>query len=248
MNEKRRYGVIDAIRAVAILNMIAFHLCYDIFVVFGVWEGFYLATPVVIWERMICSTFILISGVSLHFSRRGWKRGVLVFLCGMAVTLVMALVMPEQAIWFGILHFLGLAMILGSLLKPALDRLSPLWGMLVFFLLFMLSYGIPDGYLGLFSHPLVTLPRALYQVPWLAFVGLPAAGFSSSDYFPLLPWIFLYLFGVMLWRFLLQRQLDRFFVRRIPVLGFIGKHSLLIYMVHQPILYGICYLIFLFLP
>ena len=244
MTEHRRYGVIDAIRGIAVLNMILFHLCYDVFAVFGVWEDFFKSFPAVIWERLICFSFIVVSGVSLNFSRRGWRRGLIVLLCGMAVTLATVVLTPDQAIWFGVLHFLGIAMILGSFLRKLPDILHPLWSMIAFFILFMLTYGIPEGYIGLFSFPLIHLPDTLYQYPWFSCFGFPSETFFSADYFPILPWIFLYFFGYELWRFIKQKELDRFFIRRIPVLDFIGRHSLIIYMVHQPILYGVCCLIF----
>lgn len=242
--ERKRYSLIDAIRAVAIINMVAYHLCYNIFVVFGVWPTFWLSTPFIIWERFICCSFIIVSGMSMNFSRRGYRRGVIVNLCGFLVTAVTVLLMPTQAIWFGVLNFLGCAMLITFALRSELGRMKPIVGMAVFFLLFMLFYGIPRGHIGLFNLPLVTLPEAMYQYRWLAFLGFPPADFFSADYFPLLQWIFLYLFGFELWRFIAQKGLDRCFLRKIPVLDFIGRHSLLIYMAHQPILYGVCWLIF----
>ena len=244
MTEQRRYSLIDAIRAVAVINMLLFHLCYDIFVVFGVWTDFYRALPIVIWERLICFVFIVISGISLNFTRSGCRRGLIVLLCGVIVTAATVWLTPEQEIWFGILHFLGLAMLVGYGLKPLLEKIKPLWGMAVFFILFMLCYGIPDGFIGLLSVPLIPLPEAMYRFTWLSFLGFRTETFFSADYFPFLQWIFLYFFGCELWRFLSQKKLDRYFCRRIPVLDFIGRHSLIIYMIHQPLLYGACYLIF----
>lgn len=247
MTEQRRYSLIDAIRAVAVINMLIYHLCYDVFVVFGVWEGFYRSLPVIIWERLICGTFIIISGVSLNFSRHGYRRGIIVSLCGAAVTAVTVWLMPEQSVWFGVLSFLGCAMLITFALRRLLNRLRPLDGMILFFLLFMLCYGIPNGYFGLFSVPLINLPNALYHTNRLSFLGFHTKEFVSADYFPLLQWIFLYLFGYQLWRFLISKDLDRYFYGKIPVLDFIGRHSLMIYMAHQPVLYGICYLIFTFI-
>lgn len=244
MTKPGRYGVIDAIRGLAVLNMILFHLCYDVFVVFGVWEAFYMTVPAIIWERLICFTFIVVSGISLNFSKHGKRRGMIVLLCGFTVTLATVLITPEQAILFGALHFLGAAMILGALCKPLLDSVDPLWSMLAFYLLHILTYGVPDGCIGLFSYPLIKLPEALYRYSWLSFLGFRSESFFSSDYFPILPWIFLYFFGYELWRFIRRKELDRLFVRKIPVLDFVGRHSLIIYMAHQPILYGICCLIF----
>ena len=242
--QPQRYHLLDAIRAIALINMLAYHLCYDIFCVFGVWYDFYLSTPIIIWEHFICCTFIIISGMSMNFSRHGYRRGIIVNLCGFAVTVATVLITPGQAVWFGVLNFLGCAMMITFALRRELNRIRPIVGMTVFFVLFMLFYGIPKGYLGLFSYPLIQLPDALYQYRWLAFLGFPCEGFFSSDYFPLLQWIFLYFFGYQLWRFLAEKHFDRFFTGKIPVLDWIGRHSLLIYMVHQPVLYAVCYLIF----
>lgn len=244
MTENRRYSLIDAIRGIAVVNMILFHLCYDVFCAFGVWSDFIYAVPVIIWERLICITFIVISGISLHFTRHGWSRGIIVSLCGIIITAATVLLTPEQSIWFGILSFLGCAMLFTYALRKLLDRMKPAVGMIVFFLLFMLCYGIPEGYIGLFSFPLIQLPEALYQYQWLSVIGFRSGDFYSADYFPFLQWIFLYLFGYQFWRFLENRKLDRYCYRKIPILDFIGRHSLIIYMVHQPLLYGICYLFF----
>ena len=240
----RRCSLIDAIRAVAIINMIAYHLCYNIFCVFGVWVDFWKATPVVIWERFICCTFIIVSGMSMNFSRHGYRRGIIVNLCGFLVTAVTVLFLPDQQIWFGVLNLLGCAMLLTFALRKALSRMRPIIGVVLFFLLFMLTYGVPHRHIGLFGYPLTALPDALYGIKWLAFLGFPAEGFYSADYFPIIPWVFLYLLGYQLWRLIAQKGFDRFFYRKVPVLDFIGRHSLVIYLIHQPVMYGACLLIF----
>ncbi len=242
-----RYSLIDAIRAAAIINMVLYHLCYDIFCVFGVWTGFYRAIPVIIWERFICCTFNIVSGMSMNFSRHGYRHGIITNLCGFLITIVTVLVMPEQAIRFGVLNLLGCAMLITFALRRELSRIKPLIGMLIFFLLFMLLYGVPNGFIGLFGYPLIRLPEAIYRFRWLAFLGFPPNSFYSADYFPIIPWIFLYLFGFELWRWIADKGFDRFFRLRIPVLDFIGRHSLSIYLIHQPLLYGVCWLIFRFI-
>lgn len=239
-----RYHLIDAIRAVAILNMIAYHLCYDIFCVYGMDPFFWHRTGAVIWERFICCMFIIVSGISMNFSHHGYRRGILVNLCGFLITLVSVLVLPSQAIWFGVLNLLGCAMLITFALRKVFSRLDPFVGASVSFLLFMLSYRVPKGGIGLFSYPLFSLPRALYDVRFLAFLGFPSADFSSADFFPLLPWLFLFFFGFFLWRCIERSGLAATFYFRVPVLDFIGRHSLLIYLVHQPVLYAVCFLIF----
>lgn len=239
-----RYGMIDAARAVAVINMIAYHLCYDIFCVFGVWKDFWLHPAAAFWEQCICVGFIIISGISLHFSRRGFFRGIVVLLCGAAVTAATLIFIRDQLILFGVLSFLGCAMLLTYALRKPLDRLDPLPGIIILLLLFMLCYGVPFGYIGIFKIPLIYLPEGLYKIGWLAPLGFPPEGFFSADYFPFIPWIFLYQAGYMLWRIIKAKGLDRYLYREIRPLGFIGRHSLVIYLLHQPVLYGICLLIF----
>ena len=239
-----RYSLFDAIRGFAVINMVLYHLLYDIFAAYGVWTDFAFSAPFFIWERFICFTFIIVSGMSVNFSKHGFRRGITVNLCGFAVTVVTVLIAPEQSIWFGVLNFLGCAMIIAFTLRNELRRIRPVVGMIIFFILFMLCYGIPQGHIGIFSYPLIKLPDSMYQFRWLSFLGFPSSDFYSTDYFPILQFIFLYLFGFELWRFIEQKGFDRFFRKKIPVLDFIGRQSLIIYMVHQPLLYGICWLIF----
>ena len=243
----RRYSLLDAVRGAAVLNMIAYHLLYNIYCVFGVWPEFYQSAAAVIWERFICVTFIVVSGMAINFSRRGYRRGIIISLCGIIVTVVTVIFIPEQMIMYGILTFLGFAMLVTFALRDILGQVKPAIGAAVSFALFALSYGVPFGYLGFFSVPIVTLPETMYRYRWLAFLGFRNEAFFSADYFPILPWIFLFVFGFYLWRLIAEHDLDRFFYKKIPVLDFFGRHSLIIYMIHQPILYGLCYLVFTYM-
>jgi uncharacterized membrane protein len=83
------------------------------------------------------------------------------------------------------------------------------------------------------------------QTRWLWPFGFLYPGFSSADYFPLLPWLFLFLFGAWLGgRVTGGGGPDWLRVKVPPALTWPGRHSLLLYLVHQPILYGICYFVF----
>lgn len=99
------------------------------------------------------------------------------------------------------------------------------------------------------------LLQAGVDVTWLksvlAYIGFPQAGFSSTDYFPLLPWIFLFATGYFLYSFLQEKGLiNRLFGKgKVPGINFLGKHSLIIYMIHQPICYVVAFLVSeIFLP
>ena len=84
----------------------------------------------------------------------------------------------------------------------------------------------------------------LYGCKYLAFIGFRTDDFVSMDYFPLLPWLFLFFFGYFLWRLIESKGLQGRFTKRIPAADFIGRHSLLIYILHQPVLYGACWVVF----
>lgn len=237
-----RYHLIDAVRGFAILNMIAYHLVYDIFVVFGIDTAFYLYLPMRIWERFICVTFLIVSGVSLNFSRHPYRRGVIVNLCGFLITAVTVLAVPTQAVWFGVLNLIGCGMMITYAVSGWLKQLRPELGAGISLLLYALLYGVPEGYIGFFGFRLIALPEWLYTNRYFAFLGFPSNDFFSADYFPLIPWVFLFICGWFLWRVVERYQKERWFMPRVPALGWLGRHSLIIYLLHQPALYGICLL------
>lgn len=241
---RERYRLIDALRGLALVNMLVFHLLYDIFMVYGVDARWAMYPGVVAWERFICISFILISGVSLNFSRHAYRRGLIVNACGLLITLVTALVMPDQIIIFGILNLIGCSMILTQAVRKWLEKLNPFAGAAAAFALFAFFFGVSNQYLGFFEVRLLELPDALYRTNYFAAFGIHNNEFFSTDYFPLFAWIFLFICGFFLWRAICALRWERFFKARIPVLDFIGKYTLWIYMIHQPLLMGICFCFF----
>ena len=149
--KSERYRLIDALRGTALLNMIAFHFCYDFFVIYGNDVKWASRPAAVVWERMICCAFILLSGVSLNFSRHAYRRGLIVSACGLAVTLVTLVAMPDELILFGVLTCIGLCMLITQALRGLLEKCNPFAGAAASFLLFGFFYGLPRGFLGFFD-------------------------------------------------------------------------------------------------
>lgn len=107
----------------------------------------------------------------------------------------------------------------------------------VCFLLFLVTKHVPDGYIGIAGWTLAELPSAWYADLVTTFFGLPAADFFSADYFPLFPWLFLFATGFFLYHLLAGRGALRFFVRgHSRLLEWAGRHSLWIYLLHQPVI------------
>lgn len=91
-----RYFTLDALRGFALINMVAYHFCYDLRYLYGLPLRFMDERSGFCWQQMICWTFILVSGASAALSRRPARRGMAVLGCGMLLTVVTFLIMPGQ--------------------------------------------------------------------------------------------------------------------------------------------------------
>ncbi|MEF9970348.1 MAG: heparan-alpha-glucosaminide N-acetyltransferase domain-containing protein [Ruthenibacterium sp.] len=242
---KTRIALFDIAKTIALVNMIAFHTLYDIVFIFGVSMPWFTSQGAFLWQQAICWTFILVSGAVFPYSRNPFSHGIILLWAGLLLTAVTFWVMPSERILFGILHCLGCAALISAFAYPLLRRVPPVLGTAVSFFAFLLTYSMPQGTLSLFGKTLVTLPAAWAQIPFLFPLGIVGADFFSSDYFPLFPWLFLYWTGLFLWRACEPKFGDT--LRKMPqsrACKFIARHSLLIYLLHQPIVYGVLYLIF----
>lgn len=230
---KQRIWELDALRGICIIGMLLVHLRLDA-------SAMGLCTrpehPVFQGIR-VCGAWLLIalSGLSSTLGHHCLRRGCQVFACGMLLTLLtclawqLGLASRHFRILFGILHLLGVSM----LLTPFLQHIAPpiLWYLAIAILL--LGYRCMQ----------LTLPTA-----WLFPFGLVNASFCSIDWFPLLPYTGWYLLGFFagkqlytppvshLPERLAQHTLSRF-------LCFCGRHSLMIYLLHQPLLYALLFFV-----
>ena len=193
---KGRIALLDWVKAAAIVNMVLYHALYDAAFLFGASgvQEFMRSAFAHWWERGICGAFILVSGALALHSRRPYRRALVVFGAGMLITAVTLVFTPQFSIWFGILHFLGLAGLVTALAAPVLRRVPPWAGLAVCAALFWLTHTIPYGH-----WPWGTpLPQALYDAKFFLFLGFwpMNSGLTSSDYFPLMPWLFLFWAGL----------------------------------------------------
>lgn len=241
-----RYALLDTIRGVTLLSMIAFHGAWDLVYIYGVDWSFYRGPYAYIWQQSICWTFIFLSGFCANLGKKHLKRGLMVFGGGLLVTIVTLVAMPENRVVFGVLTLLGSCMLLVALTERFLQKLPAGVGLLSSAVLFFLTRNVNDGFLGFEGIRLVKLPGILYQGLFQTYLGFPAPSFYSTDYFSLIPWLFLFMAGYYTCRMVKEKgRLSKpAFLLRIEPFAFLGRHSLLIYLLHQPLLYFLFMLLF----
>lgn len=240
----KRLHFLDSLRGFAVLHMICYHMLWDMVHLFSIDIPLMGETSSYVYQQCICWTFILLSGFCSALGRPHWQRGVIVSACGAVVTAVTWLFMPDSRIVFGILTFLGVAMLSVIPLQHITKKCPPVLGAVLCFFLFLLTRNIPRGSLDFEGIVLLELPSELYRNYGTSFLGFQSASFFSTDYFPLFPWIFLFYTGHFLCRCCqnVLRQLT-FMQWRIEPLAWIGRHALPIYLLHQPLGYAVLYLL-----
>lgn len=242
-----RIGLLDTLRGIALLAMASYHGTWD-FEFFGYLDPGTAETGwLKIYARVIASTFLFMAGFSLvlaNWPKVRWpsygKRLAMIVASAAAISLVTFIGMPDEWIFFGILHSIAAASIIGLLFL----RLPSVVTLLVAVLLF---YGVvTDNVL----TPL-SLHSTFFDAPWLWWVGLSENLQRSNDYVPLFPWLTPFLFGLGA----AQLALAQGWLAPLARLGTgsniiarAGRHSLLFYLLHQPILFGLVYLLSVVAP
>ena len=238
--KRPHYDLLDTVRGLCILSMVAYHGMYDLVDIIGLGAPWYTGLPGYIWQQSICWTFILLSGMCWQLSRHHVKRGLLLVGCGAAITLVTGWVMPSQRILYGVLNLLGLSALLLIPLEKVFRKIPAWAGLAGALLLFALTRNVSRGSLGFEGLVLCPLPEWLYTTDLFAVVGFHSPSFWSTDYFPLLPWFFLFCAGYFLWSGLSKSSRAKELLQTgVRPLSFLGRHSLVIYLLHQPALMGV---------
>lgn len=230
-----RIWEIDFLRGLAIILMVGYHLLYDLgdFVGLKKFLGFStdLTTPAwVVAQIFFAGLFVLLSGISTTFSRNNLRRFLKFLAVALLITAATYVFDKSSVILFGIIHCLAVSVLLYMLLfKKHRPAVRALWGSLILITGFFL--------------PALRKTTALSS-NWLLPFGLPGPNFASFDYFPLIPWFGVFLTGTALgqWLYSEKKSLIR---QPLPetFINWCGRQSLWIYLLHQPIIMGILYLL-----
>lgn len=228
----KRLWEVDTLRGIAIILMVIFNYSFalsylHIFTVNGGLFYWY------VFPRFIAAMFISIAGLSLTLMysqiknkkethKKFFSRGLKIFSLGLLITVITYLTFPEAFIIFGILHLIGISIILGSFFLK-FKKLNLLLGLIIILL------GI---YLENFN----------FNFPWLLWLGFIPKNYFTFDYFPILPWFGVTLLGIYFGNILYKNGKRNFKIKDlsnssvVKFLSFLGRKSLTIYLLHQPLL------------
>ena len=241
-SEYKRFWEIDLLRGIAIILMIIFHALYDFNYFLG--YSFDLNSSLLLYVgRTSAGMFIFLAGVSLTLSNsrsvimnrsrketyiRYIKRGSGIFSWGLIITFLTWLFLNDGVVIFGILHFIGISIILAY----------PFLG--------LRSHNLLIGAAVIFSG--LYIGHLAFDFPWLLWLGLKPYNFYTLDYFPLLPWFGVVLIGIFIGNSLYPNYTRKFDIKNyseflpIRLLCLFGRRSLLIYLIHQPVLIALLYI------
>lgn len=207
--------------------MIVWHFLFDL-VSAGLVPETLLQSPVMELARyMIAGSFIVISGVCARLSRRPLRRGLIVL--GAALLVSAATYLFGAPVYWGILHLLGACMLLYAAVRKRWETLPEIYACSAALLFFALTFVLPI--------------RVRVGVPFLFPFGLRTTVFASADYYPLLPWGALFFAAAAAGERLGDMPPEKKYVPAPRPLAWLSRRSLLIYLVHQPVLFALAALL-----
>lgn len=238
---KQRFAEIDLLRGLSIVAMVTYHTVWDLWY-FNLVDLNITSTKSQLIAATIGSSFLVIVGICLYLSthriqnsselwQKCLKRGIKVLAWAFIITLVTHVAL-DAAVLFGILHLIAVSIMLAPLFvsKPA-------------------SAGIVGILMIISSRWLTGLPiNSNLLLPF----GIGRPSMTMPDYYPLFPWFGVVLLGIWLGSLLYSKGHRRFSALQLkPItnnsgakfMQFLGRHSLFIYIIHQPIVFGVTYLI-----
>lgn len=241
-NSSKRFWEIDVLRGMAIIMMVLYHLSYDLYFL-GDFPIKIYSLSWTLFQRTTASLFLLLVGISLTISYsklkskyqrkaifiRNLKRGIKILAWGAVITIFTFIFLTNGVILFGILHLIGVSIIISfPLLEYKYKNL--VLGLIVILI---------GAYLSNFT----------FNTNYLLWLGFEPNSFFSFDYFPILPWYGVVLIGIFLGNLAYPESKRRFYIPDLSSniisrgLSFLGKHSLKIYLIHQPIIILMLYVL-----
>ncbi|WP_136657237.1 heparan-alpha-glucosaminide N-acetyltransferase [Nitratireductor sp. XY-223] len=243
ISAKQRLTLIDAARGTALLAMAIYHFTWDLEFFGYVSPGLTTEGGWKLFARLIAGSFLFLVGVSLVLAHRNgirWpsfaKRLLMIVAAALAITVATRFATPDRYIFFGILHCIAVSSIIGLAFLPLPPAVTAVAGVAAI----------------LAPHYLAS---PFFSQDWLLWLGLSSDPVRSNDYVPILPWFGPVLLGMAMAKagearglFAWIASIDRRESAVEKPLAFAGRHSLAVYLIHQPVLIGLVYLASLVIP
>ncbi len=221
-DKSKRIEILDALRGLALVLMVIHHFLYDAVEFLGAPDWLFRNAVFDFLQPLFAGLFICLSGISSQFSSSNLKRGLFTMIIAAVVSVISSVI--GLPIIFGVLHLLAVCMIFYGLTQRIWMKLPRKLLLPIFLILSFLSQYIVNN--------------VAVESDKLWILGFPYKGFVSYDYFPLLPWFFVFMTGTAIGYFIRAKKFPHWFYNaKIPVLPAIGRYSLFVYLGHQPVLF-----------
>lgn len=238
----RRIAFFDTLRGFSLVSMMLFHASYDFALLTGQTAAFFDSFAIMWWQRSIAWLFLGLAGIMCSYSHNNAKRAIRYGLVALLIWLVTSSLSLDVTINFGIMFCMAASTALVSCMQRLGWKGNSISVALVCLVLFVLTLHVSEGSIGIQGLWELRLPSKLYASSNFAWLGFPGPYFSSADYYPLLPYTLLYLaFANVAKPLKHSRWIDAIGQLSCPALTWLGKHALLVYVLHQPL---ICALVF----
>lgn len=243
MNTTTRYNILDFIRGIALIGMVVVHTLMNMVHQFDYTIDWYVKIEDIFYQYGGC-VFILLAGFCWSLSRNNLKRGILMLIVSAIISWVTIIVMPENTILYGVICLMGTASLLMIPLNKILKYVNVYMGFVISVVLFVITKWTDYGYVGVGDTEFFSYPESWYANNFTAYLGFPERSFTSADYFPVIPWFFIFVAGYFLYG--IFKKNNWFGILKphtLKPIELVGRHSLIIYLAHQPVIYAVLILI-----
>lgn len=212
--QSKTYRALQFIKILAFINLLGFYIIYNYHATQGILSGWQATEGFAIWQKFSLWTVILSCGMTFTQTKKHLLWGVCLVAAGCVLTLLTHLLSPAHAIYYGVFTFLGVAYLVVQPLHWWLKKAPGSCGWLLSAIAYDLTRHITSGVVIWQGKVIGHIPEFMYN-PLTTWLGFPNAGFTSLEYAPFLPNIFLFLCGIYLFQFMTEHEKGRYYLEKL---------------------------------
>lgn len=211
---KSQYRILQFIKLLALINMLGFYVIYNYHAAEGLLSVWQATTGFIIWQKFSIWTLILSFGMTFTQCSRHLLWGASLVFLGSIITFTTHFRFPDNAVYYGVFTFLGVAMLVVHIFHWWLKKAPGSCGWLLCAIAYDLTRHLTDGVIVWQGKVIGHVASVLYN-GWMTWLGFPDKTFSSLEYVPFLPNIFLFLCGVYLFQFMTEHEKGRYYLEKL---------------------------------